>query len=323
MAMPPTTPLPSVIKSRPLVKSPFFSPCKINLFLDVLGRRGDGYHDLRTVFLECCLGDSIEADFHTRNDGIRFRVKGPFADETPADETNLFLKAFQVYEQSGRELPSNLSLQLTKAVPPQAGLGGGSSNAATALRLANHFSLESDRLTVEELTQLAARVGSDCPFFVRGGVQYGSGRGEILEPILTRRIPSVVILVPQSRVPTPKAFASLSAACDFGEKSDAHSLMEWFAGSTIPLRDIRLQNAFERSVCEQYPEVKETLHILRSFDPDQALLSGSGSACFALFDGAIPEAVKNTVDELQTDPFFRLAWWEEPSDFELQVGTLR
>jgi 4-diphosphocytidyl-2-C-methyl-D-erythritol kinase len=297
------------------MKKRFSSPCKINLFLDVEGRREDGFHNLRTLFWETTFGDAVqvENDYHGIQEN-RFQVNGPFAQETPTDQKNLFLRGLNVYAEATGKPQHSHGFILTKNVPPQAGLGGGSSNGAAALKIANSLNTQNP-LPPEELERLAGTLGSDCAFFINGGVQQAKGRGEKLVPLTkVLRKPSIVILVPQSRVPTPAAFAHLIPEKDFGLKSNEAELVRWLRGeSLVPLREIPLYNAFQRSVSEEYSDVRETLEILTSFNPAKVLLSGSGSACFALFDQAIPEAVKNTVEELMADPWFRLAVWEEPN----------
>lgn len=299
------------------MKRPVASPYKINLFLDIEGKRSDGFHDLRSVFLECKSGDviTVNENFTGTSDDRRFFVNGRFASETPTTPDNLFLRAISAYANAVGEdetrYMDHIAFTLTKNVPLQAGLGGGSANGAVALKIANEQNPENP-LEPEQLEALAATLGSDCPFFIRGGVQLATGRGEGLKPLAVRRKPSVVVLVPQARVHTGQAFAHLDPGADFGLKSRGDLLIEWMQGrGSQSLAEIPLQNAFQRSVCERFPEVIETLEVLRSFNPAHALLSGSGSACFALFDGPIPEAVRNTVEELESDSWFRLAKYEE------------
>ncbi|MGF1574128.1 MAG: 4-(cytidine 5'-diphospho)-2-C-methyl-D-erythritol kinase [Sumerlaeia bacterium] len=299
------------------MKKNVFCPCKINLFLDIEGKREDGYHNLSTLFLECAFGDEIIIEEKLQSSQeTRFAVTGPYAKEVPTNESNLFLAAIAAYEQAVSkaqlsEFLSHLRFKLTKNIPPQSGLGAGSSNAAAALKLINEWN-HINSLPVSELEKLAASIGSDCSFFINGGAQLAKGRGELLKPLSIFRRPSIVVLVPKQKVSTPQAFANLNPKLDFGPKSQVVELLAWMNGANEKtLADIHLQNAFQRSVCERFSDVKETLEILESFNPAHALLSGSGAACFALFEGIIPDAIKNTMEELQADSWFRLASWDE------------
>ncbi len=256
-----------------------FAPAKVNLYLDVLDRREDGFHNLATVFQTVDWGDELVLDRAT-GDTDCLEVEGPFAAGVPTGPENVVRRAVDLLRQ---ELPSDavpsLTMRLVKNVPHQAGLGGGSADAAAALVGVNRlFRLN---LSPEGLESLAARVGSDCPLFIRGGTLEGSGRGEVLIPIERARSFAILIVVPIVAVSTPWAFKALVDG-DKGQKSDAIGWRRWLettASSGVP----QTQNTFERAVCAEFPDVRRTLEELRARGAALALLSGSGSACFGLF----------------------------------------
>lgn len=249
------------------------SPAKANLFLDILGRRGDGFHDLRTIFVAIDLADRLEARLADRDS---LSVGGPLAEGVPVDATNLVLGAIARLREEAPVPP--LAIHLEKRIPVQAGLGGGSSNAAAALRIASAFT--PSPLSTGALERIAASIGSDCAFFVRGGAALGEGRGEVLRPLPAKRRIQLLVVSSGARVPTGPAFAALQPG-DLGAQCDAAAAAAWLAGEG-PLPPLR--NAFERGVAQRWPEVAACLAAIRGTEPLAAMLSGSGGACFGLYE---------------------------------------
>ncbi len=266
------------------------APCKINLGLDVLHRRDDGFHELRTLFVALPLADTLEAFLDPRAAGDSLRVEGPEGAGISAGPENLVLRAVGALRGEMATLglareAAALRLRLVKRVPHGAGLGGGSSDAAAALRAAG--GLWRAPFAEERLARVAAQIGSDCAFFVRGGAALASGRGELLEPVHIGRSFAVVIAKPPCSVPTKGAYAGLDAARDFGERTDFAGVRAWLAGASSGLP--ALGNAFTRSVAAAHSEIAEVLESLRGAGGLAVQMSGSGSACFAVFgdlDGA-------------------------------------
>lgn len=268
-----------------------FSPAKINLFLAVTGRREDGYHDLVSVAAPVDFGDTLK---------IETRGGGEFALECsdpalPRDESNLVLKAARLFaEATGWREGAAFSLE--KRIPSGAGLGGGSSNAATTLRGLNF--LAGEPLDRAALAVLAARAGSDCALFLPGGPVVMRGRGERVEPLAAEaaarlRGRRVLIFRPGFGVGTPWAYAQLAAG---GEKSYLPAA-EAEARLAAWMRDVRapdgalLFNSFEPPVFRKFPALPVLLEGLAAGFGLAAHLSGSGSACFALLpDGMAGEA---------------------------------
>jgi 4-diphosphocytidyl-2-C-methyl-D-erythritol kinase len=256
------------------------SPAKINLFLDILGRRPDGFHNLETCFVAVGWRDGLTLEAEgARAPGEplveELVVTGPAAEGVPTGRGNLVVRALEALEaEVGRALP-RLRVRLHKRVPHGAGLGGGSSNAATALRAANRelgLGLGRDRLAA-----VASRVGSDCAFFVTGGIAMAGGRGELLE-VLAPRPMALVIAKPDFAVSTREAYGALRPA-DFGRRSDVAGLRAWLRGEG-PLP--RLENSFEG--CLPHAELAALRAALVRAGARLARLSGSGSATFGLFD---------------------------------------
>lgn len=252
---------------------------KINLTLDVGPRRPDGYHDIRSVMQTIGLHDTVTVA-PAPAPGVFLTVTGDEADGVPADETNLVHKAavrLQKIAAARGVLPgdqSGLQITLHKRIPSQAGLGGGSSDAAATLLAVN--ALFGLRLSPDRLSEIGAALGSDVPFFLTGGTALAEGLGEKVTP-LPPLDPNwlLVIVKPNTGVSTAAAYAALDAAPD-RQPGDAAEL--WLRGRQTPAND------FEAVILPAYPEVAAAYALLsltaeaeESFKP---LLCGSGAALF-------------------------------------------
>jgi len=237
------------------------APAKINLFLHVTGRRDDGYHLLQTLFQFLEIGDTLS--FEVRNDGQINR--GTQIDSLlPSDD--LVIKAAKLLQKySGTHLGADIFVD--KITPMGAGLGGGSSDAATVLVALNE--LWALRLSRSRLAALGLSLGADVPVFVRGEAAWAEGIGEILEPI--RMDQSVVLVItPRCRVETARIFAAAD-----------------LTRNTPPITMHAASLSHTRNDCEPvtrrlYPEVGEVLDWLSQFA--EARMSGTGASVFALFD---------------------------------------
>jgi 4-diphosphocytidyl-2-C-methyl-D-erythritol kinase len=257
-------------------------PAKINLFLEVRGRRADGYHELGTLFqaVEAC--DVLHAE-----PANALELAGAEGlTENPDD--NLVLKAARLLQSRYRALvPAKAGIRFTleKHLSSGAGLGGGSSDAAAALRLAN--AVWGLKASDDELRALGAELGSDVPFFLSTPTACGESRGEALTPAPSPPPFHVVIATPHCRVETAWAYRELALALDgrYGNR--------WPGFRERYLRDpadpdlyAELHNDFEQPVLARFPEIREVRDVLGGFSPVKALLSGSGSSVFALFGDA-------------------------------------
>ena len=255
------------------------APAKLNRFLAVLGRRADGFHELElvTTVLEGVAGltDRLAGASAT---ALSLELTGPASLGIEVDETNLVLRAWRLLEAAaGRPLPARLSLH--KCIPHGAGLGGGSSDAAAALRLGNRlFGLE---LTEPVLLALAAQLGSDVPLFLLGGTVLGLGRGERVLPLRSLPLEPLLLVHPGLHVSTPSVYRAL-AELGYGPPDPLPALAE---GARPPWRNDLTAAALQ--VCPALSEVRDALNGLGG----EALLCGSGSCWAGRFENA---AVRDT-----------------------------
>ena len=252
------------------------APAKLNRFLAVLGRRADGFHDLELVTTVLAgvedLEDTLEAEPAAE---LSLAIEGPFGSGLVADESNLVLRAWRLLEgEAKRALPAEL--RLVKRIPHGAGLGGGSSDAAAALRLGrDFFALEVDDT---RLLQLAARLGSDVPLFLLGGTVLGLGRGERVMPLRPIPLEPMLIVHPGLHVATPSVYRALAQA-GYPLPEPCPSLAD---GAVPPWRNDLTGAAIW--VCPPLSGVREAL-VETGGDP---LLCGSGSAWAARY-GSVAE----------------------------------
>jgi len=230
---------------------------KINSYLDVLARREDGYHEIRTVFHEIDLCDTLRFTLTDNNDiQIFANVK------TLQNQDNLICRISR-YIQESYNVQAGVSVELEKAIPVAAGLGGGSSNAAATICALNDL-WELD-LSKEEMHDIAARFGSDINFFLLGGCAAGYGRGERLEPLPDRLIEHIVLVNPGFGVSSGEAYGAV-------EHRGATANWAAHLGSA----DAHLAyNALQAGVCSRYPVIAGLMEDLR-VGGAQPLLSGSG-----------------------------------------------
>jgi 4-diphosphocytidyl-2-C-methyl-D-erythritol kinase len=242
------------------VKLSLLSPAKLNLFLHILGRREDGYHELQTVFQLLDYGDQL--DFELRQD--QQILLQPSIDGV-ADHDNLIIRAaLDLKERTSSPLGANITLN--KCLPIGGGVGGGSSNAATTL-IALNF-LWKTGLSVEDLCQIGVQLGADVPVFIQGRSAWAEGIGERLQAI---DLPEqwYVIIKPDCHVPTGQIFSSEELTRD----TAAITVAAFFEQGG--------HNDCETVVCKDFPEVKTALDWLRNYSTAQ--LTGTGACVFAAF----------------------------------------
>lgn len=253
-------------------------PAKVNLTLEVLGRRPDGYHELRTVFQAIGLFDELAL---TRGAAAEPLVVSGFA--VPVAD-NLCLRALAAFREL-RPVPEDLVLRLHKRIPVGAGLGGGSSDAAGVLVALDRWF---GPVGAEALGQMAATLGSDVAFFLHGGTMLGQGRGEVLSALKPLPPTWLVVAWPQRQLSTPAAYAALRP-----EDFTAGEYTRALAGaleSACGLRELAhgMYNAFEGPVLALWPEIAQARQALLRAGASAALLAGSGAAVFGLFPGPAP-----------------------------------
>ena len=260
---------------------------KINLDLRVLGTRSDGYHDLRTVFQSLAIFDNVTVTIR----------RGPLAvtcdePDIPIDRRNLVWKAASLLHRTvtGKTTAlRNVLIDLRKRVPSEAGLGGGSSNAAmTLLALNKLWKLELD---LASLSRIGARLGADVPYFLHGGTALGLGRGDDIYPLTDMPPVHVVILRPGFGVATADAYTWFDE--DRRRDKEPHPRpvpLGWPAWSTT------LRNDLENPVVGHHPAIGRIKQSLIDAGAAFAAMSGSGSAVFGLFERA--DAARRTANDL-------------------------
>jgi len=249
-------------------------PAKVNLRLNVLGRREDGYHELDTVFQAIDLWDELHIE---PAEELSLDCDAP---GIPVDGSNLVLRAAELLRASYPDRRLGARLTLRKRIPAQAGLGGGSSDGAGALLLCRrHWGLP---LADSELAGLAARLGADVPFFLTGGTARGTGRGDRIEPQPFLGEVPLLLGLPPFGIPTSEVFSRLDARLTLPR--NGVSLPVLSAHKWPEENDFRSAvNDLEGVVFELRPELARFRDALLRGGARSALLSGSGSAVFGLF----------------------------------------
>jgi 4-diphosphocytidyl-2-C-methyl-D-erythritol kinase len=261
--------------SEDIITLPAFA--KINLGLSVLGRRDDGYHEIRTVFQTVTLQDRLT--FEPTTDG---RLELTCTDPSiPTDESNLVLRAASTLRKR-YGVNSGARVKLEKNIPAGGGLGGGSSDAAaTLLALASLWNLKTD---ARELSELGARLGADVPFFLNGGTALGTGTGTDITPLEDAAKMHLVVVTPDVHVSTAEAYKALGAPAL--TKDDALvnlSVSRTEADLPDSLCDV-MSNDFEAVVVGLHPEIGRARDALVGAGTVRASLSGSGSSVYGVFE---------------------------------------
>jgi 4-diphosphocytidyl-2-C-methyl-D-erythritol kinase len=248
---------------------------KVNLDLRVLGTRADGYHELRTVFQTIELHDALTAQEKRGPFTLKCRTPG-----VPLDETNLVWRsAAALWKALGRAGdPSDTVITIEKHIPLEAGLGGGSADAAAALHLLARLW---GGAPISLLREVAGGIGSDVPFFLSGGTALGLGRGEEIYPLVDLPLHWIVVVRPPFGVSTGEAYSWYDEDRAAGLREPRGELqilpVPW------PTRAAQMINDLEPPVMRRHPEIGPIRGALREAGAVAAAMSGSGSAVFGLF----------------------------------------
>lgn len=237
------------------------SPCKLNLFLYITGKRSDGYHNLETLFVLLEHGDQMTFETSDTKDEVNLLTDFGF----PVEKNLIYKAAMLLKKETNCKKGVNISID--KVLPQGGGLGGGSGNAATTLSVLNK--LWNLNLPEDKLIKLGTSLGADVPIFIKGTTCFAKGIGEILEPVDIEN-KYYLVATPDCSVPTKVLFASDKLKKD----SPSRSFDE--------LMQTKFDNCFTPVVVNEYPKVKELLDTLSEFGT--ASMSGSGSSCFVAFD---------------------------------------
>ena len=242
------------------------SPAKINPSLKILGRRDDGFHEIETLIAPITLCDEIEVH-KSDSERIEFRCDDP---SVPTADDNLVVRATKaLFEET--KLKSGVSIELKKKIPHGAGLGGGSSDAASTLLALNQ--IFETKLTRDELVKLGSTIGSDIPLFIFESAAICKGRGDLVTPINLERPLSILLLKPDFRVSTEWAYSRWQ---DSREIPGVYYATQEFAGQTFV-------NDLERPVFQKFVFLARLkMWLLKQPEVGAALMSGSGSTVFAV-----------------------------------------
>ena len=264
---------------------------KINIGLNVVEKRPDGYHNLETVFYPIGLQDILEIqelDTDVPDCGYRLKLTGSLLDGSPED--NLVIRAFKLLKHD-YDLPP-VSIGLYKHIPTGAGLGGGSADAAFTVKTLNdRFKLG---LTTQQMEDYCAQLGADCPFFIQNKPVFATGIGNVFHPIeLNLKYKQLVLVKPDVFVSTKDAYAKVNV------RHPEKQLPELLSQPIETWKDT-VVNDFEASVFSKYPEIAAIKDKLYDMGAVYASMSGSGSSVFGIFE----DPVEN-VDEIFTGMFCR------------------
>ena len=254
------------------------APAKVNLILSVGNRRADGYHELVSLMETVSLCDKLtfEAD-GSLLPGIKLSILGKY--RVPEDPSNLVIRAAEAFfDAVGTRF--GVSILLEKNIPTEAGLGGGSANAAATLRALNRMA--DNPLSSDKLREIAATLGADVPFCLFGGTAICRGIGDLIEPVSAPTIRTYTVVMGSDRVSTAGAYRALdenAGNCVLSVRPTEDALRSLARGESIPL-----QNDFEAVVFPAHPAIAETKARLLSHGATDALMSGSGAAVFGLFE---------------------------------------
>ncbi len=249
-----------------------FAPAKINLFLDILSKRPDGYHNLGTFFQTIAVGDELSAE---EEGDSRITVRYNVPQAYPLEEDLVYRAALLLRETFG--IRRGVNFYLEKRMPLGAGLGGGSADAAAALRILNR--LWKLNLSADDLEKLGARLGADVPFLVCGGSALAEGIGDVLTRLKPLELPensALLVATPKCAVPTKAAYAgcvpSGSSRWEIYRKADVRNFRNFAF------------NKFEESVFPQFPLISRMKALLENAGAELAMMSGSGASVFGLFE---------------------------------------
>ena len=250
---------------------------KLNLTLDVLGKRPAGYHDIKSVMQAISLRDDIEIDIGTGKPWKLLCDK----EDIPTDERNLAWKAAKLFFATTGKDPEGLEIRITKRIPAEAGLGGGSADAAAELRALNrHYGAP---FSLPALAELGGQIGSDIPFCVLCGTAMAEGRGEKLRPL--PNVPDCIFVVckPDFSVSTPALYAKIDEKA-IAQRPDHRAMESALLAGDLGAVAQNLCNVFDPIVTEEHLELNYIKSIFNSYGAVGYQMTGSGSAVYCIVE---------------------------------------
>lgn len=277
------------------------SPCKVNLLLNILGKRPDGFHELETVMHPVAWSDLMS--FATGSNGVILTCNESML---PTDSQNLVHRAATAF-LTAAAIRDGVRIHLEKKIPLAAGLGGGSGNAATALRGLNE--LFGFPLADDKIRELAAGLGSDVPFFLQNNPALGTGRGEQIQSLERFSIlagKAFFLIHPGFGISTPWAYQNLARFPEAlnGRPGRAQQLIAMLRAGNLTAAGKEFYNSLEAPALEKYPILALYQEFLREHGACATLMSGSGSTTFAIVEQTAAEAIR----EKFWSQFGRTAW---------------
>ena len=251
---------------------------KLNLYLDVVARRPDGFHDIETVMQQISLADTFSLSFDL-NEHRKFSGNISLG----LGDDNLCWKAVRYFYEALHEEPCNIGINLFKRIPIGAGMGGGSADAAAILKILNKKN--GFPFTVPQLCEIGASVGSDVPFCVLGGTAHAAGKGEILTPIPAETVLHYVVCKPDVFVSTPDMYRRIDEL-GIRPKLNADAMLSAIVSSDLREIAAAMYNAFEAPAIAFAPEIGIVKQKLLDVGALNAMMTGSGSAVFGLYENA-------------------------------------
>ena len=254
-----------------------YAYAKLNLTLDVLDKRADGYHNIKTVMQTVSVRDDIEIDIGTGKEWtLSCNIEG-----VPEDSRNLAWKAAEIYCKTMDKEPDGLHIRITKRIPMGAGMAGGSADAAAVLRALNDY--YGNPLSILALAELGASVGSDVPFCVIGGTAVAEGRGERLRKLPNMPDCFIVVCKPEFSISTPELYRKLDESV-IGKRPDHQAMESAILSGNIAGVAENLYNVFDPVVTKEHLELNYIKSIFNSYGSLGQQMTGSGSAVFAILD---------------------------------------
>ena len=269
----------------PSKKLKFKTPAKINLGLHIHKKRDDGFHELETLFQMVAWFDEVELEETQGNVELFCDTPG-----IPNDETNLVVKAARLLQNLFPGKCRGVKIKLKKNIPSGAGLGGGSGNAAGVLLALNV--LWNLKIPRDDLISMASELGSDVPFFLMSPCAIGTGKGEILQPVESPISFYILMIYPGFPISTPWVYGNLNLKLTKSE-NNISILKNFIMRSVFAQLGAALYNDLEPVVFKRYPEILTMKNELLNSGAEGALLSGSGSTVFGIFDN--PEIAKKVL----------------------------
>jgi 4-diphosphocytidyl-2-C-methyl-D-erythritol kinase len=252
---------------------------KLNLTLDVVGRRPDGYHDLEMVMQEISLGDQVTLTLGTGQPWQMLSDSG----QIPCDDSNLAIKAARLFFAETNLDCGGLTVSIQKRTPVCAGMGGGSADGAAVLRLLDDY--YDHPLSQETLYRLAENVGSDVPFALFGGTALAREKGQVLSRLPKLPDCTIVLCKPPFPVSTPALFRAIDQA-EIQERPDLPAMLQSLDAGDLPGVARQLSNVFAPLVYRDHPELQKIEDTLRSHGALGACMTGSGPTMFGIFDNS-------------------------------------